>query len=341
MYPSMDSPENRRKLDEAILDYHLGRLEPSERRRLEAAMVASPEVASRSRSAERLCRLLDCWEVPGPPAGLSDRVVAAVRPPSAAEERIYSFEEVAARAAAPRGGAAGAFLSVRDIVAVAACLAIIVGVMMPGHKWVRERGRRAACQSNLQSVMAGLGGYQADYAGALPFAGPSPRGAVWLRGVRRGVPQVSNTRHFYLLVRGLYVPAQAFYCPSRPDDVPMAQANATRFPDFPQRANCSYSIQNLGGVRPTTRSDPRLAIVGDTNPYFDAAALRLVGSYPANSLSHAGGAGQNVLHLGGAIEWTSEPTVGVDGDNIFQAGNVTRYEGTELPTCATDSFLIP
>jgi len=333
-----DDPQ---KLDEAVLDYHLNRLEEAEKDRLESLLAASPQLASRDRTLRRLCEALDGWPAPEPPADLVGRVVAAVEARTATGDRVLPFEPAPAEVSRGEVGSRPSFLSVREIVAVAACLAIIVGMVMPGHKWARERARRTYCQSNLQSIMAGLGGYQAAYAGAVPFAGPSKPGTMWLRQAPAGVPRDSNTRHFYLLVRGYFVQPSKFYCPSRPDGVPMAQVNGARFPDFPERANCNYSMQNFVGPKPSCGSDPRLVIMGDTNPLFDPAALRLAGTYPENSFSHQGGAGQNVLRLGGNIQWTAVPTVGVDGDHIYLAGDRTRYQGTERPVCATDSFLIP
>jgi hypothetical protein len=332
------NPNERENLVAAMIDESVGRLNEDDRRRLHAAIDASAELREEWESIHEATGALRRWRVPEPPHDLASRVLARVAEHD--DATIIPYERaVAARDRSAGGGAP--WLSVKEIVAVAASLALIVGIIMPGNKYARDRMQRAACMSNIQSVMAGLGGYQAIFDGSLPYAGPTPEGARWVRNVPPGVRQVSNTRHFYLLVQGHFVAPSAFACPARPDAIAMAIQNADRFRDFPQAANCSYSTQNQAGPRPMIGNVPRLAVLADTNPLFDPLVRRLAPSYTKNSFSHSEGAGQNVLFRDGSARWEKEPTVGVAGDHIYQAGDRTRYQGDELPVGETDSFLIP
>lgn len=327
---------DRERLIEAMIDESVDRLHDENRRRLHAAIDSSAALRDEWTSIQETSRALSAWRVPEPPSDLATRVMARIAEHE--ESTIIPFERAVA-AADHRGG--GPWLSVKEIVAVAASLALIVGIIVPGNKYARDHMQRTACMSNMQSIMAGLGGYQAMYDGAMPFAGPTPEGAHWRRDVPSGVRQASNTKHFYLLVSGNFVAPSVFVCPARPDAIAMASQHPDRFRDFPQAANCSYSTQNQIGPRPTIANVPGMAVLADTNPLFDPLVRKLAPSYPTNSFSHAEGAGQNVLFRDGSARWEKKPTVGVGGDHIYKAGDRTRYTGTETPVAATDSFLIP
>lgn len=331
------NPNDRERLIEAMIDDCVGRLPNAERAGLRAEMDASAELRDEWSSLQASSQALRSWRVPEPPSDLSSRVLARVAEHE--ESNIIPFERAVA-AGEQRGGVPGPWLNVKEIVAVAASLALIVGILMPGNKYARDRMQRAACLSNMQNIMTGLGSYQSTY-DAMPFAGPTPQGAHWGRQVPVGAQKASNTQHVYLLVRGRFVAPGTFVCSARPDGVRMASQFADRFRDFPQAANCSYSTQNQIGPRPTLSDAPRMAVLADTNPLFDPLVRRLAPSYPRNSFSHAEGAGQNVLFRDGSARWEKEPTVGVSGDHIYQAGDRTRYTGTETPVGETDSFLIP
>ena len=70
-------------------------------------------------------------------------------------------------------------------------------------------------------------------------------------------------------------------------------------------------------------TDPNMAILGDANPLFDGDAITsLLGEDVSqlNSGSHGKNKGQNVLYLSGRVVFTRSPNVGVEGDNIWQAG---------------------
>ncbi len=48
-----------------------------------------------------------------------------------------------------------------------------------------------------------------------------------------------------------------------------------------------------------------------------------------------------MLLLNGTVRWQTTPVFKPTGDNIYQAGQVRDYTGSEAPTCATDTFLTP
>ena len=112
--------------------------------------------------------------------------------------------------------------------------------------------------------------------------------------------------------------------------------------NFPSQANVSYSMQNMAGpYRPTLKADPNMVIVGDANPLFDPDVVQELLGGPINSNVHGRAAGQNVLYVTGRVVFAKESTCGVQGDDIWRAGDLTKYTGTEVPQCATDTFLVP
>ena len=129
---------------------------------------------------------------------------------------------------------------------------------------------------------------------------------------------------------------------------------------------CSYSYQNQfahprtdPGVSDSANATthrlihpPMLAILADRNPYTrpDLQMLRQPILSPdeapaANSLNHHG-AGQNVLYLGGRVEWHETPECGPlrpDGrrDNIYRPDAGRPNDPENIPRSRLDSFLVP
>ena len=74
-----------------------------------------------------------------------------------------------------------------------------------------------------------------------------------------------------------------------------------------------------------------------TNARFDAS----IDPSRANSSVHGPRAGQSVMFLDGSVRWMTTPMVGNQNDNVWLAGRLLRYVGTETPADADDAFLIP
>lgn len=76
--PDLDDPESRR---EALADYVLGALDPSERRRVEARTAADPALAAEVRSLERTLGAMGYATPQEPPPALRARVLTEARRP--------------------------------------------------------------------------------------------------------------------------------------------------------------------------------------------------------------------------------------------------------------------
>lgn len=332
-----------------LLDWHLGYLEGDEADRLQAVLRSSPELAARSRALRDLLTLLDRSPVPRTPAGLADKVLEFI------DDQTKVISMAGAGDADPmdtRGETVGGWFSGswRDVLAVAACIALFVAVAVPGYFKAQDASRRYACFDNLKTIStAGIQYAQAN-GGYLPYANFVP-GAAWSSAAAtQGIPVASNSRHIFRLSKGEYLPTmRVFLCPVSREGRPMAKEAARQRDDFAEPANVSYSFwfMNLpqGLQVEQTRKGPRgMVLAADHSPLRPAPSS---GAGPladpgGNSPFHEAGAGQNAVYTDGSGGWFKNRRIGVDSDDIYGVGNGQgSYRGTEVPVSDTDSFLPP
>jgi len=318
--------------EELLLELHLGTLEEPQRSWIEAELIRDAELRVKSDRLRGMLRPLDFAGTPPVPTGLVDRVLEAVHKADA---------ESAQRKHRPwlrRSHGGGTFVLRRDFLAAAASIVLLASVAWPSLLAVRNQSRQMVCMSNLGSVFQGVRIYQASFADALPYAGPGA-GAAWL-GECGDTPVASNSRHLYLVAKLNYVPDPAqFVCPSMPGGSAMSKEKLTSLNDFAAARNISYDSLNLAGVSPNLRPARNVAYLGDANPLFVGGKFhRNIDPYTTNSPAHHG-RGQAVLMLDGSVNKLTTPVVGQD--NVWIAGDIRDYKGTEIPADENDSFLVP
>lgn len=332
-----------------LIDLHLEQLDREEAQPLKSRIAASPELTAQDRAVRDVFRALDTYRVEEPPDDLSDRIMGYIDRQTAALP--FRKTQSAVPAGAAHQLAAIPVLSLRELIAIAACITLFVGIFVPGYFKAQNIAARSRCQINLASVGAGAAAYAEANDGYLPQPA-YVRGGSWLPTTAPNVPRVSNTQPMYMLRRHGYVKsARVFICPQALKDRrarPMRTDDYKAFSDFAEPLNCTYSFQymNVSQGRNIEGMDPRMALVADRNPFFAENALSLVtanahGEDVINSPLHENGAGQNVLFVTGEARWVTRPDVGVDGDDIYRAGELMRYVGTETPRSETDNFLVP
>jgi len=341
-----DGPE---RIEFLLLDLHLQQLDAEQAARVNEAVAGLPDVAEKN---NRLCEVLSLLDrYPAPPArsGLAEAVLQKVESQTA----IYPFERRAS--AVPAGSAhdlsASPALSLRELIAIAACVTLFVGIFVPGYFKAQNIALRNRCLSNLRQIWDGASQFAEAHEGHLAHAGYVPD-ASWLPTRVPNVKRVSNTAYMFRLVKDGYVrDTRIFICPAAPNARPMLveNNNYTPFRDFAEPANNTYSYLFMNVPRPKrladlqTGSKGAMALAGDLNPLTDshwAAKLSPYDENSCNSPTH-GGEGQNVVYVTGQAGWFTYPTVGVDRDNIYRAGKILRYQGTETPVGPTDTLLVP
>ncbi len=330
--------EDRTTPEERLLDLHLDRLDDEQRVLVETELQQDAAMQEKSQRLGRILKPLDYWQPAAATDRLADRILDTIRGQQL--PGIIKMQPESIDAYRPR------FLQFRDLAAVAACVLLLVGVFVPGLSAVRSRSQRAACANNLGSIFRGTSIYQEVFAGSLPFAGQAPN-AMWLPSSDSSRPFASNSRHSYLLVKGGYGPtAKNFICPSDDTAVPMVVDDFTTRKDFTRAANISYDALNLcsgGGPGDASKLRPRKSLVymGDSNPLFTNAKFNpAVNADVTNSLAHGRG-GQTLLTLDGAARWAKSPLVGPNQDNIWLAGTIRNYTGSESRSGTNDVQLIP
>lgn len=326
---------DRQDRESLLLDLHLDQLDDTDRSWLEAELVADPELRARSDRLRKILRPLDHWTLAPPPPNLADKVLRAIQ-----------RDGVETTIRLPPADDAGAYhrrpiARLRDIAAIAACIMLIATVAFPGLSSLRAQSRWSNCASNLGSIFRGTTLYQQAFGGSLPYAG-TMQNASWLPDGTTGRPFESNSRHIYLIAKLNYGPKPAdFVCPACSKGEPMQADKLYSFNDFAKACNSTYDTLNMNGARPNLRPRMAIAYVGDSNPLFVGGRFNSnVDAQVANSPLHRG-KGQNVLILDGSVIRLTSPIYGVRNDNVWLAGDIRRYNGTETPTCPEDAFLIP
>lgn len=342
-----DGPEH---IEFLLLDLHLKQLDPEKAARVQEALAALPDLAEKNNRLGEVLSVLDRCQAPAARPGLTEAVLARVE----AQTAVYPFEKPDPVLQSPVAHdlSASSVLSLRELVAIAACIALFIGIFVPGYYKAQSIAVRNRCLDNLRQVWGGTAQYANENNDQLAYVGYKP-GASWLPTRVSNVQRFSNTAHVYRLVKGGYVrDTLVFICPASPNGRPMRadDDNYAAFNDFAEPANTTYSYLFNNTPRPIRLTalnagpNTRIGLAGDHNPFFDPNAAGAINPYDqdsGNSFAHDNGAGQNVVFVNGSAGWFRQPTVGVDGDNVYRAGKLGRYLGTEKPVSATDTLLVP
>lgn len=320
--------------EELLLDFHLDRLTDEECSWIEAELRRDAELRAKSDRLGRVLQPLDHARPGTAPASLAENVLAYVARATDPLLPIPFHADSGGRSRSP-------FLRMRELIAVAACLLLLVGVAVPGVSELRGRSQRALCANNLNTIFLGTSAYQHVFADSLPFAG-GVAGASWLPGGESGVPYASNSRHPYLLVKLNYGPKpKDFICPGGSDGEPMPTEELARNEDFVAARNISYDSLSMAGPSPNIRPPVAIAYMSDANPLFIGARFNeAVDPNRTNSPAHRR-RGQTVLILNGSVQFVRSPIYDAKRDNLWTIGDVRHYRGTESTTRNDDAFLVP
>ena len=334
---------------QCLLDYHLNLDDPTQRQRTEQLLEVDQQAQSLNAALRTmLAPLADLPEV-SPPAGLADRTIAFVERRSQALTMERASDAVDARRAESgnrRERSRWVLGSLRDMIAVAASILLVVMVSQPGLRYARQQAQRIACASQLADTGLAFAGYAADNNGFLPYKSRQP-GARWFVGEKG-----SNTRNAFMLIKGDYVPARAFVCPAVPGRtqvrIKIDPKTLKTMVDFSTRRAVSYSTRlTADGDRIDSLASS--VLMADQNPLFAAPHGQRAGELDlahnhelatSNSPNHRG-TGQNVLHGAGDVHFRRNRYAGIGQDDIYTINAVTRYRGTEVPQSQADIFTAP
>jgi hypothetical protein len=313
-----------------LIDFLLGRCDEQTAEGVRQRLADDRDFARSHANISRAFQLLSAHPAPEPPEDLVDRTMARVRTLRQTEALIQA--QTTARRL-PRST-----FNFHELAAVAAMLVLAAGVMIPSFRQAARQSNRVGCADNIGQIGRGIAQFASEHGERLP-ATPVAATAWLPRGQAK---HARNSSALFALVSQKYADAAYFQCPAAGGlaFVPGAGMN-----DFPSARSISYSYQyNLDGR--LRRDDPdlkavasQMAILADANPVFPGG--RFAPERLNATVSDNHGDGQNVLYLDGAVLWTTDCHVGVNGDNIFLAADTDEYTGSECPCSVTDTFLLP
>ncbi len=237
-----------------------------------------------------------------------------------------------------------------EMVAAAAVIVFVAGVLTVPLNFARQKSWQQACQMQLRRIGQGINSYSSDHDGKLP-AVTTAMGAPWWKVGYQGKENHSNTRHIWLLVKGKYVEPVDFVCPgsSRGRALRLDPSELQNYNDFPSRKYVTYSFRIRCRKAGEESPHGHKVLIADMNPLFE----RLPDDYSKpfklqldkdllnlNSINH-NRRGQNVLFCDGSAAFVKVRNIGDSEDDIFTLQDTDTYEGIEVPCCETDAFLAP
>ena len=244
-----------------------------------------------------------------------------------------------------------------EVLAAAASIALVAGILFPSFGFARAKYRQVACQSNMRVLGAGFASFVKDNGrnGDGLSEVRVKAGSPWWKIGDQGQQARSNTRYPFMLVKGGYVDGRAFVCKgNREADVFKHQAGAiNQLYDFPSHKNISYSFSLFCDKNAEPFLCAQKIIASDLNPVFqrircektisqgmdEFVKLHLDEQLKQSMSANHRGQGQNLLYGDGSVKYVRSRVV--NGDDIFTVSGVDAYTGCEVPTASDDDFLVP
>jgi hypothetical protein len=292
-------------MEENLLGYLLRALDDADQCAVEASLQASPELRERLARLERAVRPLAADAEPSePPPGLVIATLARV-----AEHRCRRLPDAPPT---PRSQpvTAGRSRMRRPDVLVAAVLLVVLGGVGSSylfHLW-RNHGR-LQCQDNLRHIFTGLRVYCDNHNGNYPLV--EEQGPRAVAGIF--VPVLRDS--------GTLGPEESVACPSH-ERRPQERRSLRDMDELYQKDRSAFrqeAREQAGGYAYTLGfrdADGFHGLRCDTGDGLPIMADRLDSPAQDNSANHGGG-GQNVLYLGGQVQWHTNRRAGIDGDDIY------------------------
>jgi hypothetical protein len=303
-------------MEENLVGYLLQALDGDTQRQVEIALRESPELRSRLELLQRALAPLEAdRQAPEPRPGLVLSTLAHI-----AEYKCRKLPDAPPPPRSQSAPVSRHWLRRADVL-VAAMLLLVLGGLGSSlllHIW-RDYYGRTACQENLLRLWTGLQRYCDVHDGNFPVVEEhGPRGVAGIF-----VPLLGDS--------GMLGPDVSVGCPAQERRPPehrsvremeeLYQRDPTRFREEALKLAGGYAY-TLGYVDAAGYHGLRR----DFGDHFPIVADRLESLTQSNSANH-GGAGQNVLYIGGHVEWHTNRFAGVNGDDIFVNRDNQPYAG--------------
>jgi len=260
---------NPNELLQQILDYHLGLDTPEERERTRDLLAKEPEAQRLHEALRKSMEPLSRWVVQSPPSGLAERTLSFIHQHPSRRKPVLL--EPQKEEAETKRRSWWVLSNLRDAIAVAASLAIIFLATLPTTRYARQIAWQNACASQMRQAGVAMAHYAQDSNGAMPYV-QIHAGSVWWKVGQQGEQNHSNTRNLYLLVKGGYLPAEAFLCPGDPNvksiRIQVPREMLKNLQDFADRTQVNYSLRLMIQPRILNAENSSTPLLSDQNPIF-------------------------------------------------------------------------
>ena len=306
--------------------------------------IAEELISSNKEAAEIYKKLqavfapLSCVEIEACPDDLVERTILRISNQPNPNKQLTELLEAEQNKKAPIK--LGFLSNFSEIVAIAASILLIAGILVPTFSLAKQRYLQQRCQASMGDVFTGYLNYVKDHDDQPP-AVPKQAGARW------------DTANMYLLVKGGYVEPAKFICPgagnSKMDTAKYKTylAEYRNYNDFPGRTYVTYSFVIRCPKATGNGLICRGVLMADRNPVFEqlsngnSETIVIVlkkEQLVVNSNNHKR-RGQNVLFGDGNVEFNK--TRLVSADDIYTLQDTDVYKCNETPSCTTDRFVAP
>jgi len=328
-----------------IFDYCIGISSESESAQAHELIFANDEASKLLKSLKTSFSPLDTIADEVCPDELADgaiwRAQQAVRTGQVALHELLKAEQLRTS-----GLNTGFWRNLTARLATAAVFMIVGTVLLTGGRLIHQRYWQQQCGNQLAGMFNAVDAYRSDNNGQMPALATTP-GAPWWKIGYKGPENVSNTRKMWILVKNNYAKPGDFVCPAMKEDCDFG-IDPAEYNDFPNRKYVTYSFR-ISCPKSPVGDLRRQIIVADLNPAFEilpspsteSLNIKIIDELlKLNSPNHKG-RGQNALFCDGSVRFLKNRHSDASLDDIFTLQNKSTYEGTELPTCESDSFLAP
>jgi hypothetical protein len=321
-------------MEENLAGYLLNALDVETHEQVKHHLQANPEAQRQLETIRQTLHLLEAdREDPEPPHGLKYAALAHI-----AEYRCRTLPK-APKPLPSQVVSKRSWWRRADVAIAAALMLTITGVGLPGIASLWRQARIAACKDNLRRWHASLAGYSDTHHGDFPRIEADP-------------PFNFAGAYVPILHDGGTLPGDiSVGCPgnglNQPSPLTLQELVAMQSTEEGRRhyqdvvkkiGGCyAYSLGYQDNADGTPHhfglrcdSGDRLPIMSDKPPYSDGAC-------PLGNSSNHGGTGQNVLFIGGNVNYYPTRYVGMGGDDIFSNKHNKMAAGFGL----SDSVLGP
>jgi hypothetical protein len=331
-----------------LFDYCMGQISPEQQEEIEALIESNEEAAALYASLMSVLKPLENMEIEDCPDFLVEKTVNFVNQHVNSSRQLKNLLDREQTRNTPVK--ISVWRNFSEMLAAAAAILLIVGVLVPTMGTARQKYRNNLCQAQLGNISRGYNSYVESNDGRQPSVTISS-GSPWYMVGNQGAENHSNTRHIFLLVKGGYVESRRFCCPGckkvQPSEIDNSQIQQLK--DFPERSYVTYSFRISCNSTKEGRLTCRQVILSDMNPLFESLPndpsvtfnVQLdKNKLTVNSRNH-NGSGQNVLFGDGRVEFIKTRFIGAAKDDIFTLQDTDIYQGCEVPSTPTDYFLAP